>query len=58
MAIADSIIQFFGIDLLTESATFVDLLNVTLRIGVSVWVTVFIIRSMFLATTIGGRKFY
>ena len=58
MAISDSIIQFFGIDLLTSSATFVDLLNLTLRIGVGVWVTVFIIRSMFLATTIGGRKFY
>lgn len=58
MAIVDSLIQYFGIDLLTESATFVDLLNCILRIGVSLWVTIFIIRSMFLATSIGGRKFY
>ena len=58
MAIADSIIQFFGIDLLSGASTFTDLLNVVLKIGVSLWVTIFIIRSMFLATTIGGRKFY
>lgn len=58
MEITNSLIQFFGIDLLSESATFVDLLNCILRIGVSLWVTIFIIRSMFLATTIGGRKFY
>lgn len=58
MAIVDSLIQFFGIDMLTSSATFVDLLNVIMRIGVSLWLTIFIIRSLFLATTIGGRRFY
>lgn len=58
MAIAESIIEFFGIDLLTESATFIDLLNVIMHIGVSVWVTVFIIRSMFLVASVGGRRFY
>lgn len=58
MEIANDLIQFFGIDLLSESATFVDLINVTMRIGVSLWITIFIIRSLFLATTIGGRRFY
>lgn len=58
MEIVNSLITFFGIDLLTDSATFVDLLNTTMRIGVALWLTIFIIRSMFLATTIGGRKFY
>lgn len=58
MAIADSLIQFFGIDLLTESATFIDLLNCFMRIGISVWITVFIIRSMFLVASVGGRRFY
>ena len=58
MALVDSLIQFFGIDMLSGSATFVDLLNVIMRIGVSMWLTIFIIRSLFLATTIGGRRFY
>ena len=58
MEIANDLIQFFGIDLLSDSATFVDLINVTMRIGVSLWITIFIIRSLFLATTIGGRRFY
>lgn len=58
MEIVDSLITFFGIDMLSQSATFVDLLNITMRIGVSLWLTIFIIRSMFLATSIGGRRFY
>ena len=58
MAIVDSLINYFGIDLLNQSATFVDLLNCTVKIGLSMWLTIFIIRSMFLATTIGGRRFY
>ena len=58
MALVDSLIQFFGIDMLSSSATFVDLLNVIMKIGVSMWLTIFIIRSLFLATTIGGRRFY
>lgn len=58
MALAENLIEFFGIDMLTGSATFVDLLNVVMRIGISMWLTIFIIRSLFLATTIGGRRFY
>ena len=58
MEIVNSLISFFGIDMLSQSATFVDLLNVVMKLGVSLWLTIFIIRSIFLATTIGGRKFY
>ena len=58
MEVVNSLIEFFGINLLGESATFVDLLNCIFRIGISMWLTIFIIRSMFLATTIGGRRFY
>lgn len=58
MAIVDSLITYFGIDLLNESSTFIDLLNTTTKIGLSMWLTIFIIRSMFLATTIAGRRFY
>ena len=58
MAIVNSLLTYFGIDLLSGTSTFVDLLNCILKIGVSMWLTIFIIRSMFLATSIGGRKFY
>lgn len=58
MAIADSIIQFFGIDLLSSASTFTDLLNVVMKIGVSLWVVIFIIRSMFLTASVAGRRFY
>ena len=58
MEVVNSLIEFFGIDLLNDSATFVDVLNCIFRIGISMWLTIFIIRSMFLATTVSGRKFY
>ena len=56
MVIVQDIYDFFGFELLTESATFIDLINNMLMIGIGVWVTIFIIRSMFLATTIGRRR--
>lgn len=58
MEIVNSLIDFFGIDMLTDSATFVDLLNVVIRIGVSVYVTVFIIRSVFLTATLPERRMF
>lgn len=58
MEIVNSLIEFFGIDMLTDSATFVDLLNVLMRIGVSVYVTVFIIRSVFLTATLPERRMF
>lgn len=58
MEIVNSLIEFFGIDMLTDSATFVDLLNVVMRIGVSVYVTVFIIRSVFLTATLPERRLF
>lgn len=58
MEIVNSLIEFFGIDMLTDSATFVDLLNVVMRIGVSVYVTVFIIRSVFLTATLPERRMF
>ena len=48
MQLSDLLIEFFGIDLLMESATFIDLLNVSFRIFVGLWITCFIIRSMFM----------
>ena len=56
MVLVQDLYDFFGFELLTESATFVDLINNLVMIGVGVWLTIFIIRSLFLATTIGRRR--
>lgn len=58
MALVESLVQFFGIDLLTQTATFVDVINLVLEIGVGVWLTLFICRCLFLACTVGDRRFY
>lgn len=55
MVLVQDLYDYFGFELLTESATFIDLLNNMLMIGIGVWLTIFIIRSLFLATTIGRR---
>lgn len=56
MVIVQDLYNFFGFELLTESATFVDLINNLVMIGIGVWVTIFIIRSLFLTTTYGRRR--
>ena len=58
MELAQSLYTFFEIDVLGSSATFVDLVNNIIQIGLSVWLTMFIGKCLFMATTIGGRKFY
>lgn len=58
MELTQSLINFFGIDLLASTATFTDVLNVLLQVGVAVWLTLFITRCLFLACTIGDRRFY
>ena len=58
MSIADSLIQFFGIDMLTQTATFIDVINCVLRIGVSVWLTLFICKCLFAVTTVADRRFW
>lgn len=58
MEIVNELITFFGIDMLTEAATFIDLLNVAIKIGISVWLVAFIIRSVFLLTSLPGRRLF
>ena len=57
MALADMLYQFFGFASLSDAATLIDLLQIILKIGCGLWLTSFIIRSMFLATTIPTRGF-
>ena len=58
MEIVESLYEYFGIELLTESATLIDVLNGIIQIGLSVWFTMFIIRCLFLSTTFPERRFF
>lgn len=58
MELAQSLYEFFEISVISESATFADLITNILQVGVSIWLTMFIGKSLFIASTIGGRKFY
>lgn len=57
MDLAELIYDFFGFEALTASATFVDLLSCMLKIGCGLWVTIFVIRSLFMALTIPDKGF-
>lgn len=58
MEIARNIFDFFEISGLSESSTFVDLIQYILMIGVSVWCVLFVCKCMFLACTFGERSFF
>lgn len=58
MALAQSLYEFFEIEVIGSSATFADLITNILQVGIGVWLTMFIGKCLFLATTISGRKFY
>ena len=56
MELVNELYDFFGIVLLTESATFIDLVNSIIQIGLAVWITIFIIRSVFLLVTVPDKR--
>lgn len=47
MSIFNSLYEFFGFDLLSETATLIDFINVALKIGVAVFITCFFIKALF-----------
>ena len=55
MEIANLLYTFFGFDTLAESATFVDFISTTCKVMIGVYITVFIIRSVFLLLTVPER---
>ena len=57
MEIANSIIEFFGINNFNQIETLPQLIEFILKLGVSVWVVIFIIRSMFIVISIPNRRF-
>lgn len=47
MDIFNSFYDLFGLDLLTESATFVDVVNNSFQIGLGIYILCFFIKSLF-----------
>ena len=58
MAVAESLYEFFEIATLDSSATFIDFLYVLIQIGVSIWITLFIVKCLFMACTVGDKRFF
>lgn len=55
MDILNLFLDFFGINLLNETSSFYDLLNISLSIFVAMFLVCFIIRSLFLLLKFGER---
>lgn len=47
MDIFNSLYDFFGLELISESATFIDLINNLVQVGVGVFITCFFIKALF-----------
>lgn len=57
MQLANMIYDFFGFSNINQSATFIDLLDTVIKIGVGLWVTIFIIRSMMMVLRVPEKGF-
>lgn len=57
MELIQELYDFFGFELITQSATFIDLINAFIQVGLGLWLTVFIMRSVFLLVTVPDRRF-
>lgn len=58
MELAQSLYDFFDIQVISSSATFADLITNILQVGVGIWLTMFIGKSLFMACTIGGKRWF
>lgn len=47
MEIFNMFLEYFGIDMLTETSNIIDLVNMTLKIGLAIWLVTFVLRSIF-----------
>ena len=56
MEIVNSLIDFFGINLLNETSTFIDFINVSIKVFIGVFIFSFFIRCVFLVATIPSRR--
>lgn len=58
MEIAQLLFDFFGFENISNTATFVDLIYLTFKIFSGLWITVFVIRSLFMAVTFPDRRLF
>lgn len=58
MEIVQSIYEFFGFDLINQSATITDVFNNIIQVGVGVWVVLFVCKCLFYACTLGERRLF
>ena len=57
MELVQELYDFFGIEMISQSATFVDLINSFIQVGLALWIVIFIMRSVFLLCTVPDRRF-
>ena len=57
MQLANMVYEFFGFENISQSATFIDLLDAVIKIGVGLWITIFIIRSMMMVLRVPEKGF-
>lgn len=58
MSIVQSLYDFFGYEFISQSATFIDVINNIMTIGIGIWLVLFIIKCLFYACTLGGKRLF
>ena len=58
MIIVQSLYDFFGYEYISQSATFIDVINNIMTVGVGVWGVLFITKCLFYACTLGGKRLF
>ena len=58
MEIAESLFEFFEINALDSTATFTDFMYLLIQVGTSIWIVMFIVKCLFMACTLGDKRFF
>lgn len=58
MSIVQSLYDFFGYEFISQSATFIDVINNIMTIGIGIWLVLFIIKCLFYACTLGEKRLF
>lgn len=58
MEIINSLIDFFGINQISESITFIDLLSSVVKLGFAVWIVCFVFRCLFVVIDLPNRRMW
>lgn len=58
MELVQSLYDFFGFNLITEAQTFPELMSYIFEVFIGVWIVLFVIRSLFMVTSIADRRLF